>query len=103
MAFFTLLERKLLGFSQIRLGPNKLALLGVLQPVIDGLKLLTKNLYIPVVGQMLLLIGPAISFMVFIVFWVFVLPWSGSFVFRCSALLLFLVLGFRAYRVVVIG
>lgn len=103
VAFFTLLERKLLGFSQIRLGPNKLTFSGILQPVLDGLKLLTKHIYIPVISQALLLIGPIISFIVFITFWVFVLPWNGSFIFRCSALLLFLILGFRAYRVVIIG
>lgn len=60
-------------------------------------------MYVPTISQALLFIGPIISFVVFIVLWVFVLPWSGSFVFRCSALLLFLILGFRAYRVVVIG
>ena len=43
VAFFTLLERKLLSLSQTRIGPNKLSLAGILQPVLDGLKLLTKS------------------------------------------------------------
>nr|YP_009346446.1 NADH dehydrogenase subunit 1 [Xiphinema rivesi]AOT84256.1 NADH dehydrogenase subunit 1 [Xiphinema rivesi] len=103
VAFYTLLERKLLGSSQVRLGPNKLALLGVLQPVFDGLKLLTKSLHMPVISQMLLFIGPAISFMTFMIFWTFVLPWSGNFMFRCSSLLLFMMLGFSAYSVVIMG
>lgn len=43
VAFFTLLERKLLSLSQTRIGPNKLSLAGILQPVLDGLKLLRKS------------------------------------------------------------
>jgi NADH:ubiquinone oxidoreductase subunit H len=47
IAFITLFERKILGFSQNRLGPNKLLFKGILQPVIDGLKLLIKELFFP--------------------------------------------------------
>jgi len=43
VAFVTLLERKILGLSQIRLGPNKVTFLGILQPLADGIKLLTKQ------------------------------------------------------------
>jgi len=43
VAFVTLLERKYLGLRQIRLGPNKTSILGVLQPVADGIKLLFKE------------------------------------------------------------
>jgi len=44
VAFVTLLERKLLGFSQLRLGPNKISLVGVLQPFRDAIKLFVKQL-----------------------------------------------------------
>ena len=43
VAFVTLLERKILGLSQLRLGPNKVSLVGVLQPFSDAIKLLTKQ------------------------------------------------------------
>jgi NADH:ubiquinone oxidoreductase subunit H len=47
IAFVTLFERKILSFSQNRLGPNKLVIKGVLQPVFDGVKLLFKELVFP--------------------------------------------------------
>lgn len=43
VAFVTLLERKVLGLSQLRLGPNKVSVLGILQPFRDAIKLLTKQ------------------------------------------------------------
>lgn len=47
VAFFTLFERKILGLTQSRMGPNKVLLGGVLQPLIDGVKLLTKEFLFP--------------------------------------------------------
>uniref|UniRef100_A0AAU7YR43 NADH-ubiquinone oxidoreductase chain 1 n=1 Tax=Haematopinus quadripertusus TaxID=1453187 RepID=A0AAU7YR43_9NEOP len=42
VAFFSLFERKLLSLSQIRKGPNKISLKGILQPIGDAIKLVTK-------------------------------------------------------------
>ena len=43
VAFFTLVERKVIGLIHYRKGPNKVIILGLLQPISDAAKLLTKE------------------------------------------------------------
>merc|ERR1712105_571003 len=47
MGFVTLLERKILGYSQIRKGPNKVRIIGIAQPFNDAIKLFSKEIIFP--------------------------------------------------------
>jgi NADH-quinone oxidoreductase subunit H len=68
VAFITLLERKYLGLRQIRLGPNKVSFNGTLQPVADGVKLLTKQFIKSGLRQrFLFLVSPTLLLRLFLV------------------------------------
>src|SRR5512147_2053464 len=64
VAYLTLWERKLIGWMQIRIGPNRVGPLGLLQPIADGVKLLFKEVIIPAnASKGLFLLAPIVMLM----------------------------------------
>lgn len=72
VAFFTLIERKIIGLIHFRLGPNKVIQWGVSQPIADALKLLTKEYQKFTISRLLMYyLGPLISLLLALLYWGF--------------------------------
>jgi len=70
VAYLTLWERKFLGWIQVRVGPNRVGPLGLLQPIADALKLLTKEILVPAAANKgLFFIGPILTIMPALAAW----------------------------------
>jgi len=79
--YVTYAERKVAGFLQDRLGPNRAGIFGLLQPICDGTKLFAKEEFFPnTPNKVLFVVGPAISMIVSLL-GTAVIPWGDKLVF----------------------
>ncbi len=106
VAYLTLWERKMIGWMQVRIGPNRVGPLGLFQPIADGIKLLLKEIIIPAkANRALFVIAPIMTIMPALGAWA-VIPFGPETVLanvNAGLLLVMAITSMEVYGVIIAG
>ncbi len=106
VAYLTLAERKVIGYMQARIGPNRVGPRGLLQPIADGIKLLMKEVIIPTgASRALFIIGPIMALAPALIAWA-VIPFDNTLVLadiNAGLLYILAVTSMGVYGVIIAG